>query len=61
MSRSICNRSNRCASLLKLNKVSKAETDADECLRRRPDWDKAHIRHGAVLEAKGDLQEVCAH
>lgn len=50
--------SNRSASLLKLSKVAKAAADAEECIARRPDWDKAHVRRGAVLEAKGMLPEV---
>lgn len=50
--------SNRSASLLKLNKVAKAAADADECIARRPDWDKAYVRRGAVLEAKDMLPEV---
>ena len=32
--------SNRSAALLQLSKTTKALSDADECIRLRPDWDK---------------------
>ena len=53
--------SNRSASLLKLNKIAKAAADAEACIARRPDWDKAHVRKGAVLEAQEMLPEVFSH
>lgn len=47
--------SNRSASLLKLNKVAKALSDAEAAIKLKPDWDKAHTRKGAAAEAASDL------
>jgi len=43
--------SNRSASFLKLSKVSQALQDAEKCCELKPDWDKAHFRKAAALEA----------
>ena len=43
--------SNRSASFLKLSKVTQALTDAEKCVELKPDWDKAHFRKAAALEA----------
>ena len=50
--------SNRCAALLKLQKAAKALTDADTCIRLKPDWEKGHYRKAMVLEAMGELSQV---
>ena len=50
--------SNRCAALLKLQKAGKALTDADTCIRLKPDWEKGHYRKAMVLEAMGELSQV---
>ena len=46
--------SNRSASFLKLSKVTQALTDAEKCVELKPDWDKAHFRKAAALEAGED-------
>ena len=51
----LCNRS---AALLHLNKYSRALSDAEECIRLNPDWDKGYFRRAAALEAMGKMQEV---
>lgn len=43
--------SNRCAALLKLNKVTKALDDANTCIKLSADWEKGYFRKGAALEA----------
>ncbi|KAK9787259.1 hypothetical protein WJX73_006305 [Symbiochloris irregularis] len=43
--------SNRCAALLKLNKVTKALDDANSCIRLSGSWEKGYFRKGAALEA----------
>jgi tetratricopeptide (TPR) repeat protein len=53
--------SNRSAALLHVNKLSKALTDADQCIRLEPEWDKGHYRRGAALEALDRLEEVSLH
>ena len=50
--------SNRCAALLKLQKAGKALTDAETCIRLKPEWEKGHYRKAMVLEAMGDLEQV---
>lgn len=50
--------SNRSAALLKLSKVSKALSDADDCVRLKPEWDKGHFRRGAVLEEMQKYEEA---
>jgi len=52
--------SNRSAALLSLHKVSKALSDAEECIRMRPDWDKGHFRKAAALEVMERTEEVGA-
>jgi hypothetical protein len=46
--------SNRSASFLKLSKVNQALADAERCVELRPQWDKAHFRKAAALEAAED-------
>jgi predicted TPR repeat methyltransferase len=48
--------SNRCASLLKVSKLSKALGDADKCIELRPSWEKGYFRKGSVLETMSDFQ-----
>lgn len=43
--------SNRSAALLKLAKVTKALADADDCISKKPDWEKGYYRRAAALEA----------
>ena len=50
--------SNRSASFLKLSKVSQALQDAEKCVELRPDWDKAHFRKAAALEANDNDDEA---
>ncbi len=50
--------SNRSAALLQLKKAAKALEDAEECIRRRPDWEKGHFRKGLALELQGAYTEV---
>ncbi|KAK9915326.1 hypothetical protein WJX75_007645 [Coccomyxa subellipsoidea] len=50
--------SNRSAALLQLLKAGKALEDAEECIRRRPDWDKGHYRKGLALELQGAYSEA---
>jgi tetratricopeptide (TPR) repeat protein len=52
--------SNRCAALLKLNKLSKALTDAERCVALRPDWDKGYFRKGSALEAMERFEDALA-
>ncbi|KAK9829175.1 hypothetical protein WJX72_004328 [[Myrmecia] bisecta] len=52
--------SNRSASLLKLNKVTKALADAEQCIACRPDWEKGYFRKACVLEAMDRLEEAQA-
>ena len=47
--------SNRSAAHSRLGQFSAALEDADEALRLRPDWAKAHGRRGAALHGLGDL------
>jgi stress-induced-phosphoprotein 1 len=53
-----CDPSNRSAALLKLNKLAKALSDAEECVKLDPTWDKGWMRKGMVLESQGQLQQV---
>lgn len=53
-----CAPSNRSAALLKLNKHAKALSDAEECVKLDPTWDKGWMRKGMVLESQGQLQQV---
>lgn len=46
--------SNRSFAFLRLNLTSRALADAEEAVRRRPDWPKAHFRRAEAL-AQGDL------
>ena len=57
MNKLVC--SNRCAALLKLQKAGKALSDAETCIHIRPDWEKGHYRKAMVLEAMGELSQVC--
>ena len=50
--------SNRSASFLKLSKVNQALADAEKCVELKPDWDKAHFRKAAALEAGEDDDEA---
>lgn len=43
--------SNRAAALIKLNKVTKALADAEECIRLNPEWEKGYFRKAGALEA----------
>ena len=50
--------SNRSAALLQLRKSGKALEDAEQCIKRRPDWDKGFYRKGLALELAGKRSEV---
>jgi tetratricopeptide (TPR) repeat protein len=50
--------SNRSAALLQLKKAAKALEDAEECIKRRPDWDKGWFRKSLALELSGKYSEV---
>lgn len=50
--------SNRSAARLKLGQAAAALADAQEAVRLRPSWDKAHFRQGCALEELGQLQDV---
>ena len=50
--------SNRSAALLQLRKSGKALEDAEQCIKRRPDWDKGFYRKGLALELAGKSSEV---
>eukprot|EP00899_Mesostigma_viride_P007856 jgi/Mesvir1/17071/Mv15258-RA.1 len=50
--------SNRCAALIKLNKLTKAMTDADKCIELKPQWEKGYFRKGCILEALGKNDEA---
>lgn len=50
--------SNRCAALLKMNKVSKALADADQCIKLKPEWDKGYFRKGSVHEVVEQYKEA---
>ena len=50
--------SNRSAALLQLRKSGKALEDAEQCIKRRPDWDKGFYRKGLALELAGKTSEV---
>lgn len=50
--------SNRSAALLQLTKAGKALDDAEECIKRRPDWDKGWFRKGLALELSEKYAEV---
>ena len=53
-------RSNRSAALLQLKKSGKALEDAEQCIQRRPDWDKGFYRKGLALELADRYPEVTA-
>mmetsp|Transcript_13705 Transcript_13705/g.41399 ORF Transcript_13705/g.41399 Transcript_13705/m.41399 type:complete len:304 (-) Transcript_13705:2114-3025(-) len=50
--------SNRSAALLKLDKVAKALSDAQEAIRLKPEWDKAWTRRAGAREAAGQREEA---
>jgi tetratricopeptide (TPR) repeat protein len=50
--------SNRSAALLQLNKVTKAISDAEECIRLRPEWEKGYFRKGNALETLKKTDEA---
>ena len=50
--------SNRSAALLQLKKSGKALEDAEQCIKRRPDWDKGFYRKGLALELSDRYPEV---
>ena len=50
--------SNRSAALLQLKKSGKALEDAEQCIKRRPDWDKGFFRKGLALELADRYPEV---
>ena len=50
--------SNRSAALLQLKKLGKALEDAEQCIKRRPDWDKGFYRKGLALEIAERCPEV---
>eukprot|EP00884_Botryococcus_braunii_P016906 jgi/Botrbrau1/389/Bobra.110_2s0044.1 len=52
--------SNRSACLLKLLKIQKALSDADECIRLEPEWEKGYYRKGAILEERKDYVPALA-
>ena len=52
--------SNRCAAFLKLNKVTKALSDAEACIGLKPEWEKGFFRKGCVLEVLGRREEALA-
>lgn len=52
--------SNRSAALLQLRKSGKALEDAEQCIKRKPDWDKGFYRKGLALELAGRCSEVRA-
>lgn len=45
--------SNRSFAFLRLELPARALADADEAIRRRPDWPKGHFRRGEALRATG--------
>jgi tetratricopeptide (TPR) repeat protein len=50
--------SNRSASWAGLNDFNKALSDAESCIRVRPNWLKGYFRKGVALEAMGRLDEA---
>jgi len=52
--------SNRSAARCALGKAAEALSDAEECLRLRPGWAKAHSRRGAALLLGGDCHKAAA-
>jgi len=60
LSKYFCFCSNRSAALLQLKKSGKALEDAEQCIKRRPDWDKGFYRKGLALELADRCPEVTA-
>ncbi|GAQ89461.1 hypothetical protein KFL_005260010, partial [Klebsormidium nitens] len=52
--------SNRSASFLQLNKVTKALEDAEKTIQLRPTWEKGYFRKGCALEALKRYDEALA-
>jgi len=52
--------SNRSFSFLRLNLAARALADAEEAVKRRPDWAKAHFRRGAALSLGGLHEDALA-
>ena len=50
--------SNRSASYAGLNDWARALTDAENCVRVRPDWLKGYFRKGVALEAMGRIDDA---
>lgn len=50
--------SNRSAALLNLKDLQRALDDAEQAVKLRKDWSKAHWRKGMALEAAGKLPEA---
>ena len=50
--------SNRSFAFLKLGLTARALADADEAIRRRPDWAKAHFRRAEALSRAGVHEEA---
>ena len=52
--------SNRCAALIKLSKMTKAQSDADRVISMRPDWEKGYFRKASIYEAQ-ELYDEALH
>lgn len=50
--------SNRSACYLGRREADKALSDAEECVRLKPDWAKGYVRKGAALHGLGQLDDA---
>jgi len=50
--------SNRCAAYMGLNKFDEALSDAESCIRLKPDWVKGYYRKGMALVALYRYEEA---